>query len=52
MKEIIKQEPQNNKAPEKQEATESDVSSSPGFVPNQNRKNNNYNHRNRKRNKK
>lgn len=52
LKELIKQEPQNNKAPEKQEATQSYVSSSPGFVPNQNRKNNNYNHRNRKRNKK
>lgn len=52
LKELIKQEPQNNKAPEKQETTQSYVSSSPGFVPNQNRKNNNYNHRNRKRNKK
>ena len=52
LKELIKQEPQNNKAPEKQEATQSYVSSSPGFFPNQNIKNNNYNHRNRKRNKK
>ncbi|MDE7095801.1 MAG: YutD family protein [Anaeroplasmataceae bacterium] len=60
LKEIAKQEPQNNntvrKPVEKPEVSQSYVSSSPGFVPNQNNnKNNNYNknrNKNRKRNKK
>ncbi|MDE5546721.1 MAG: YutD family protein [Anaeroplasmataceae bacterium] len=58
LKELAKQEPQNNnprKVVEKPEVSQSYVSSSPGFVPNQNNRNNNYNNnknRNRKRNKK
>lgn len=52
LRELIKQEPQNSKITEKAESTQSYVSRSPGFVPNQNRKNNNFNHKNRKKNKK
>ncbi|MDE7263940.1 MAG: DUF1027 domain-containing protein [Anaeroplasmataceae bacterium] len=53
LKELVKQEPQNTsptKSVEKAEVSQSYVSSSPGFVPNQNRKNN-FN-RNRRKNKK
>lgn len=52
LKETAKQEPQNtvSKTVEKPEVSQSYVSSSPGFVPNQNRRNN-FN-RNRKKNKK
>lgn len=52
--EIIKQDTKetNNKVVEKPQATQSYVSSSPGFVPNQNRNNNFKNHRNNKKNKK
>lgn len=57
LKEIVKQqEPKNTKRPaENIEVSQSYVSSSPGFVPNQNRKNNfsnNNKNKNRKRNKK
>ncbi len=56
LKEIVKQqEPKNTKRPaENTEVSQSYVSSSPGFVPNQNRKNNynNNKNKNRKRNKK
>lgn len=53
LKEAVKQETQTNNAPkvvEKPEVSQSYVSSSPGFVPNQNRKNN-FN-RNKRKNKK
>lgn len=52
LKELVKQEPQPSKpiVAEKVEASQSYISSSPGFVPNQNRRNN-YN-KNRKKNRK
>ncbi|MDE5715914.1 MAG: YutD family protein [Anaeroplasmataceae bacterium] len=51
---IIKQDGKdiNNKTQEKPQTTQSYVSSSPGFVPNQNRNNNFKNFRNHKKNKK
>ncbi len=52
LKESMKQDSQNApKQPERAEVSQSYISSSPGFVPNKNRKNN-HNNRNRKRNKK
>lgn len=54
LKEMVKQEDQASspsRAVEKQEASQSYVSSSPGFVPNQNKRNH-FNKNNKKRNKK
>ena len=53
LKELVKQEESNgHSVVEKPEASQSYVSSSPGFVPNQNNRRNQFNKNNKKRNKK